>query len=205
MVLAPRPGVGGLGHPLIQTVLRFTAEDSPFEGEMQLQPGCILQFPWMTVPMVSLMCCIGKPGGVGSIEFESADPRCKPKVRYEFLDHPLDRSRAVEAMELGWLLARRGPLSELADFFWPSERVLSDRKRIAEWINSACGSGYHPAGTVPMGTGSDGAVDERGHVRGVTGLRVADASIMPTLPSSNTNLATIMIGERFGEWLANGE
>ncbi|MBL9108057.1 MAG: choline dehydrogenase, partial [Myxococcales bacterium] len=66
--------------------------------------------------------------------------------------------------------------------------------------------GYHPSGTVPMGPeGSpDAAVDSRGRFSGISGLTVADASIMPTIPSVNTNLPTLMIGERFGEWAALG-
>jgi choline dehydrogenase len=58
-----------------------------------------------------------------------------------------------------------------------------------------------------MGTDSDpaAAVDPRGRMRGVENLIVADASIMPTIPSSNTNVPTLMIGERFGEWLRDGE
>jgi choline dehydrogenase len=74
-------------------------------------------------------------------------------------------------------------------------------------IRKMTGSGYHPCGTVPMGPDSDrmAAVDGRGRLRRVEGLIVADASIMPTIPSANTNLPTLMIGERFGEWLRDGE
>ena len=69
------------------------------------------------------------------------------------------------------------------------------------------GSGYHPCGTVPMGAAGDplAATDAHGRVRGVTGLVVADASLMPTIPSANTNLASLMIGERFGEWLRSAD
>ncbi|MCA9615675.1 MAG: choline dehydrogenase, partial [Myxococcales bacterium] len=76
---------------------------------------------------------------------------------------------------------------------------------IREWILRQTGSGYHPCGTVPMGDGPRAATDSRGRVRGVEGLVVADASLFPTVPSSNTNLPTIMLGERFGEWLREGE
>jgi choline dehydrogenase len=55
-----------------------------------------------------------------------------------------------------------------------------------------------------MGARDEGAVDGRGRVRGVEGLFVADASIMPTIPSANTNLAALMIGERFGAWFHDG-
>ena len=85
--------------------------------------------------------------------------------------------------------------------------MLRDSARTDAWIRSACDSGYHPSGTVPMGPESDpdAATDGRGRVRGVEGLTVADASLMPTIPSSNIHLPTIMIGERFGAWLRDGE
>ena len=114
---------------------------------------------------------------------------------------------AVEALELAWLFARTPEMRPLARFFWPPERVLSDRTALDGWIRTSTGSGYHPCGTVPMGPDSDAnaALDERGRLRGVDGVIVADASIMPTIPSSNTNFPTLMIGERFGEWLRDGE
>ena len=88
-------------------------------------------------------------------------------------------------------------MSRLAWFGWPSGRVLAKRADLEAWIYQASGSGYHPCGTVPLGA----ATDDFGRVRGVEGLVVADASLMPTIPSSNTNLPSLMIGERFGEWL----
>ncbi|MCH8994910.1 MAG: choline dehydrogenase, partial [Chloroflexi bacterium] len=74
---------------------------------------------------------------------------------------------------------------------------------LREGARRASGSGYHPCGTAPMGAADDSAavVDQYGRVFGVEGLFVADASIMPTIPRANTNIPTIMIGERFGEWL----
>ena len=71
------------------------------------------------------------------------------------------------------------------------------------FLDRVTGSGYHPAGTAPMTAGSieEGAVDGRCRLLGARGVYVADASIMPTIPSANTNLATIMIGERAAEWL----
>ena len=91
-------------------------------------------------------------------------------------------------------------------YLWPSESVLRDRAKISEWIWQSCDSGYHPSGTVPMGEDGDpeAALDQHGRFREIQGLWVADASIMPTIPSVNTNLPTLMIGERFGEWLRDG-
>ncbi len=94
----------------------------------------------------------------------------------------------------------------LSWYFWPGERTLRDPARLDAWIWRSCGSGYHPCGTAPMGPEGDpaAAVDQYGRVRGVSGLYVADASIMPTVPCANINVPTLMIGERFGEWLREG-
>jgi choline dehydrogenase len=99
-------------------------------------------------------------------------------------------------------LARTRAVTRVARIFYPRRPFdAAGEPRIP--LAQITGSGYHPCGTVPMGTSDDprAATDGHGRVRGVTGLIVADASLMPTTPSSNTNLPTLMIGERFGEWL----
>ena len=207
IILLPRAPLSKLHHPLIQTMLRYTSEGSSHEGDIQLQPGSLLPLPDIEFPVVTLMCCIGKPEGHGSIEYTSADPREKPLMRSHFLEHPADRARAVEALELAWLAARSAPMRDLVRFFWPPERTLSVRAALGAWIDRSTGSGYHPSGSVPMGADDDAsaALDQYGRVRGVDGLFVADASIMPTITSSNTNLPSLMIGERFGEWFRDGK
>ncbi|MEO7092794.1 MAG: GMC family oxidoreductase, partial [Polyangiales bacterium] len=205
--LAPRPGVSVPTH-LIQTMLRFTSTGSPYPDDMKLQAGSFVPLPKNlgVVPMVSIMCSVGKPRGHGRLEITSADPRAMPRIDSELLHHPTDKAAAVEAMELAWLCATSPEMKDLASFVFPQQRTMYRRDTIAEWIVKACDSGYHPCGTVPMGLDSDddAAVDGQGRVRGVSGLIVADASIMPTIPSANTNFPTLMIGERFGEWLRDG-
>jgi choline dehydrogenase len=97
-------------------------------------------------------------------------------------------------------------MRDLATFFWPPPRALANDERLSAWVGRVSDSSYHPCGSVPMGADGapDAATDGRGRVRGVTGLWVADASLMPTIPSAHLNLTSIMIGERFGEWLKNG-
>ena len=205
--LLARRGVSSLVHPLIQTVLRYTSRGSPYPSDMQLQPGSFLPLhPRLTLPTVTLMCCIGKPRGTGTLDFTSADPRAMPRIHSGMLVDRDDHARAVEALALAGELARAAPMRGLARFLWPGERTLMDRAALGAWIHRSCGSGYHPCGTVPMGREGDpaAAVDGRGRVRGVEGLIVADASITPTIPSANTNLTSLMIGERFGEWLRDG-
>jgi choline dehydrogenase len=206
IILASRAYQPHAGAPLIQAMLRYTSEGSPFPNDMQLQPGSFIAFPTVTLPGVSLMCCIGKPRGHGTLAWTSADPRVPPQIDGRHLVDPDDRERAVDAMLLAYELAKTRAMRDLAYFFWPGERTLRDRALLREWIWQSCGSGYHPSGTAPMGADDDpgAAVDQHGRVRGVRGLFVADASIMPTVPSANTNLPTLMIGERFGEWLRDG-
>src|SRR5690606_2929434 len=113
--------------------------------------------------------------------------------------------RVVAREALGWIakLARTRALAPLARPVYPSRRPFDEAGVLRRPLEQITGSGYHPCGTVPMGPDGDprAATDGRGRVRKVASLVVADASLMPTIPSSNTNLPTLMIGERFGEWL----
>ncbi len=192
--------------PLIQTLLRYTSE-SGRPCDMQIQPGSMVPLPGVDgVALCSIMAAIGKPRGQGRIAFRTTDPREKPIIESQLLDDAADRQRAVEAMRRAFELTQTRALRRLAVHFWPGRRVLSDPKRIEGWVRWATDSGYHPAGTVPMGRDRDpwAACDQRGRVRGTEQLYVADASLMPTIPAANTNLPTLMIGERFGEWLKQG-
>jgi choline dehydrogenase-like flavoprotein len=193
-------------HPLLQTMLRFTSKNSRYPGDMQLQPGSMLALQGTTLPCVSVMCSVGKPEGHGTIEFTSADPERRPRIDSQLLVHPADRARATEAMLLAYDLCKTSPMKEMVRFLWPGERKLQSPTAVHEWIVQSCDSGYHPCGTVPMGADDDpdAAVDQYGRVRGMTGLWVADASIMPTIPTVNINVPTLMIGERFGEWVRDG-
>ncbi len=207
--LRPRAALHTPGRPFLQTVLRYTSATSRLANDMIVQPGSAVPLPFATLPLVSLMCSVGKSYGEGTIEFTSPSPRAHPRIESRLLLDDTDRSRAVEAMQLCAELAETPVMRGLASFFWPPPRVVSSKARLAAWIGRICDSSYHPCGTVPMG--ADGtpddrvATDGRGRVRGVEGLFVADASLMPTIPSAHTNLTALMIGERFGEWMRDGQ
>ena len=204
-LLMPRtPDASSFLHPLIQTVLRYTSTGSKQPGDMLLQPGSRVTLPSIDLVPLVLMCSVGKPRDTsGTMRFLSADPRAKPLIDMRMLEDPHDRAIAVEAMELAYELMQTRPLSQLASQMWPGDKVLRSRRKIDTWIRSACASGYHPCGSVPMGTDDDpdAATDGEGRVRGVEGLTVADASLMPTIPSSNIHLPTLMIAERIAEFL----
>lgn len=203
LFMAPKPGVVKASHPLIQTVLRYTSTGGR-PADMILQPGSVFSSPFGNIPLAcSVMAAIGKPKGQGRLRFMSASPQRPPEIQSALLDHPEDRKRAVEAMQIAYALCQTPPMKALARHLWPRPKTLADRQACDAWVRHACDSGYHPCGTVPMGRDDDpqAACDGHGRVRGVENLRVADASLMPTIPSSNINLATLMIGERFGAGL----
>ena len=121
---------------------------------------------------------------------------------------PRDRERAIDAMQLAVELAQTPAMRALATFFWPPAGVVTSRERLGHWLGRLCDSSYHPCSTVPMGaddvSDDEAATDGRGRVRHVHGLWVADASIMPTIPSAHLNLTVLMMGERFGGWMRGG-
>jgi choline dehydrogenase len=203
--LRPSAPVHTAGRPLLQTVLRYTSGACAPPNDMIVQAGSAVPAPFATLPLVSLMCSVGKSYGEGTIEFTSPNPRRQPSIESRLFLNDADRTRAVEAMALCAELAASPAMRGMASFFWPPPRVVVDKRRLAAWIGRVCDSSYHPCGTVPMGpdTASDAtaATDGQGRVRGVEGLWVADASLMPTIPSAHTNLTALMMGERFGEWM----
>ncbi len=84
--------------------------------------------------------------------------------------------------------------------FSPGRQVETDAQ-IFDWICNNSQTAYHPIGTCRMGQGPGTVVDERLRVHGIEGLRVADASIFPTMPSGNTNAPAIMVGEKAADLL----
>jgi choline dehydrogenase len=85
--------------------------------------------------------------------------------------------------------------------FSPGKQVDADAQ-ILDWIRENSQTAYHPIGTCRMGQGPGTVVDEHLRVHGIDGLRVADASIFPTMPSGNTNAPAIMVGEKAAELLS---
>ena len=189
--------------PLIQTTLRCASGTTGHLNDLLIQPGSSVPAPRIDLPFASIMCAVGKPKGAGYLEFMSADMRVKPRIHSRILSHPDDRKVAVDAMLLGYRIFQRSEMSRYAKLFLPHPWVMKRRTRLERFIWLMSGSGYHPCGTAPMGVESDpmAVTDQKGKVRGVEGLYIADASLMPTIPSSNINIPTLMMGERIGEWL----
>lgn len=89
----------------------------------------------------------------------------------------------------------------------PTDDDLASDDALDAWLSRNIGTSHHISGTCKMGPDSDAmsVVDQHGRVKGVEGLRVADASIMPDVIRANTNATTIMIGERVANWISEGQ
>jgi choline dehydrogenase len=132
----------------------------------------------------------------GSIHIKSADPLAPPAIHYRVLDTEYDRRTAVAAVRRARDIAAAAPLRELisAETF-PGPQVESD-EAILNMIRQTGLPTQHMLGTCKMGSDAMSVVDERLRVHGIAGLRVADASIMPTMISGNTSVPCMMVGEK---------
>jgi choline dehydrogenase len=147
-------------------------------------------------PGLTLTCYQLRPESLGSIHIKSPDPKEHPEILFNFLSDPLDRRTMVDGLKLIRRLAGAGPLDRyLAAEVDPGPAAASDDD-LLDSVRRTANTAFHPVGTCRMAPGPNGVVDERLRVHGLQGLRIADASIMPTMVSGNTNAASIMIGEK---------
>jgi choline dehydrogenase len=138
------------------------------------------------------------------VRLTAADPRSAPAIEPDFGAHLGDVRRHVAALEDALRLAASPPLAEFVDaVVFPDPARASSTEDLVAIARRSSASGYHPSCTARMGPADDpgAVVDQYGRCHAVAGLVVADASIMPAVPRANTNLTSIMIGERIGEWL----
>jgi choline dehydrogenase len=132
----------------------------------------------------------------GSIHIKSSDPAEPPAIRFNFLSTEHDRTGILAVIRKGRELMATSPLKEVAgEEIAPGAKLQSDAE-LLDWVRNNAETTYHPVGTCKMGADPLAVVDSELRVHGIEGLRVADASIMPTLTSGNTNAPAIMIGEK---------
>ena len=149
-------------------------------------------WPGMTTAFYQL-----RPESLGSIHIRSADPKAQPAIRFNFLADPIDQAVTIAGFRQMRALGNAKALDGIRDReVTPGTDIETDDEILA-WIRGNSETAFHPIGTCRMAPESrGGVVDERLRVHGLRGLRVADASIMPTMVSGNTNAAAIMIGEK---------
>jgi choline dehydrogenase len=222
------PGVGQNLHDHLLSPLIYSAEreiEPPAPGVPHCQthlwwrskPGLVapdvqpihfsvpLYEEWMEGPAnaFSLMAGMVRPASRGSIRLTSADPWAELAIDPAALECESDLETLVAALELcrdyaGSPALREWGVSEIH----PGPDVRS-RDDLRNWARATAITYHHQVGTCKMGVDADAVVDPALRVHGIEGLRVADASVMPVVPSGNTNAPAIMIGERVSDFVAD--
>jgi choline dehydrogenase len=137
-----------------------------------------------------------RPESRGHVHAISADPRTPPAINFNFLSAPADGALTIRAVQIARAIMTAPAMASLRVAEAAPGPALTTDDEILDWVRRVAETTYHPVGTCKMGADAMAVVDARLRVRGIAGLRVADASIMPTLTSGNTNAPTIMIGEK---------
>src|SRR6266446_10434033 len=147
---------------------------------------------------------LGLPDGSGYVRLASADPTVQPTFNYRYLQHPNDKCRVREGIRMAIAFLESDAYKDVADYrIQPTDDVIADDDALDLYIRQTVGTARHVSGTCKMGPDADpmAVVDQYWRVRGVKGLWVADASVMPRIPRSGGCHATVlMIGERAVEF-----
>lgn len=181
----------------LQGRLAFTATGSPYEGDLELL--CWTRPLGEVVPGagddLSLRVALQQETSRGTVELVSADPAVPPRIDQHYLSTPEDRSRLREGVRVAVRLLESAAFRPLAPArTGPPDDVLADDAALDRWLLRHVGTAIHLSGGCAMGL--DGVVDQHGRVHGVTGLRVADTSIFPAVPSSGPAATAVMAGVR---------
>ncbi len=154
------------------------------------------QFPAFTASVANI-----RPESRGTVRLVSNDPAVHPAIKPNYLSAPADRRTAVAAMRLTRRIVAAPALRRFEpEEFMPSSAVDTE----AELVRAAgdiATTIFHPVGTCKMGNDAMAVVDDKLRVRGIAGLRIADASVMPTITSGNTNAPVIMIAEKAADMI----
>jgi choline dehydrogenase len=154
------------------------------------------QAPLEREPGMSCGCSQLRPERRGWVRARSADPAAAPEIQPTYLADPLDQSTLIAGMRAVRRIFSQPDLARFCEpETLPGPAAQSDDELMA-YARETGSTIYHPIGSCNMGSDPMAVVDQRLRVAGMEGLRVVDASIMPTMPSGNTYAATIMVAEK---------
>ena len=171
--------------------------------QLHFAPGMVVDHGRESVWGTGLSChtCLLRPKSRGEVTLQSADPTDDPKIDPKFLSHPDDMRDMVAGYKKMMKVMNKEPLSKYTSGHVQRPVDLDNDEDIEQAIREDADTVYHPVGTCKMGSDEMSVVNERLKVHKVSGLRVIDASIMPTLVGGNTNAPTIMIGEKASDMI----
>ena len=147
-------------------------------------------------PGMTMALCVLRPESIGTIHAKSADPFTPPAIRPNFLDSQVDCDAVVEGARIARRIVEASPLDLYRGAELQPGANAQTYDELLDFCRDTGTTVYHPVGTCKMGSDPMAVVDDRLRVHGLERLRIADASIMPTLVSGNTNAPAIMIGEK---------
>jgi choline dehydrogenase-like flavoprotein len=186
----------------------FAMSDDSYETpnlQFHVQPLSLDKFgdPLHDFPGLTASVCNLNPQSRGSVHINSKDPKLPPDIDPRYLSEEQDRIVAAQSIRLARkiitqpAMKKYNPKEYAPGIQFQSEEEL---KKVAGDIGTTI---FHPVGTCAMGPSDSSVTDEKLKVRGVEGLRIADASIMPSITSGNTNAPTLMIAEKASEMILN--
>jgi choline dehydrogenase len=162
---------------------------APFSSD-KLQDGL---HPWSGFGLTVYQL---RPESRGEIKLKSANPSDPPAMHPNYLATETDRHAIVDGLKIGRRILATPPMQHfITEEYQPGPSVATDEQLLQHAKNTG-GTVFHPTSTCKMGVDPMAVVDPELRVYGIEGLRVVDASVMPTVVSGNTNAATIMIGEK---------
>jgi choline dehydrogenase-like flavoprotein len=180
---------------------RSSADHERANIQFHIQPLSLDRFgdPLHRFPAITVSACNLRPTSRGVVRLRSVDPATKPIIAPHYLSTDEDRTVAADAIRVTRRLMRQSAIERYCpEEYLPGPSVGDDAEALAKAAGDIGTTIFHPVGTAKMGLPSDpmSVVDERLCVIGLTGLRVIDASVIPTITSGNTNTPTIMIAEK---------
>jgi choline dehydrogenase len=146
-----------------------------------------------------------RPDSRGYITLRSADPFATPAIHPHYLEHEDDINGLIAGIKLARSFAQTGAFAPWQLRESHPGTPAASREALIEYLRANLKTLYHPVGTCKMGHDTQAVVDDHLRVRGVSGLRVIDASIMPTIISGNTNAPTMMIAEKGADLILQDE
>ncbi len=199
--------------PRMQVALRYTADDSDLRNDMKISMQSFATGRVdrggnrMEALGIRMTAGIQLALGAGELRLTSTDINVQPQLDYRYLEDPFDRQRLRDAVRLCIDLGNHQRFNDIVEErLEPSDADLASDEALDQWLLREVTTSQHISCTCKMGPASDpmAVVDQYGRVHGVQGLRVVDASIMPDCVRANTNVTTMMIGERIADLMRQG-